>query len=87
MPTIFAHDIFRCIFMNENIQISLKVFVPEVPINNIPALVQIVTWRWPGNKPLSEPMIYASLSLNELKFAENATLWLCAMMYLNEILF
>ena len=41
---------------------SLK-FVPKGPINNIPALVQIMAWRRPGDKPLSEPM---SLSLNEL---------------------
>ena len=27
------------------------------PINNISALVQIMTWRRPGNKPLSEPMM------------------------------
>ena len=26
-------------------------------INNIPALVQIMAWHRPGNKPLSEPMI------------------------------
>ena len=40
------------------------------PINNIPALVQIMAWRRPGDKPLSEPMrrIYASLGLNELKY-------------------
>ena len=43
------------------------------PINNIPVLVQIMTWRGPGDKPLSEPMIivyrriYVSLGLNELK--------------------
>ena len=41
------------------------------PINNIPALVQIMAWRRQGDKPLSEPMIvywciYASLGLNEL---------------------
>ena len=36
--------------------ISLK-FVPKSPINNIPALVQIMTWHQPGNKPLSEPML------------------------------
>ena len=35
---------------------SLK-FVPKGLINNIPALVQIMAWRRPGNKPLSEPMI------------------------------
>ena len=55
-----ADDIFKCIFLNENvwipIEISLK-FVPKGPINNIPALVQIMAWRGPGDKPLSEPMM------------------------------
>ena len=32
-------------------------FVPKGPINNIPALVQIMAWRRVGNKPLSEPML------------------------------
>ena len=34
-------------------------FVPRVqgPIYNIPALVQIMAWRRPGDKPLSEPMM------------------------------
>ena len=71
----FADDIFKCIFLNENVwipsNISLK-FDPQGPINNIPALVQIMAWRRPGDKPLSGPMIdyqriYASLGLNELK--------------------
>ena len=56
----FADDIFKCILLNENvcipINISLK-FVPKGPINNIPALVQIMAWRRPGDKPLSEPMM------------------------------
>ena len=56
----FADDIFKCIFLNENvwipIEFSLK-FVPRGPINNISALVQIMAWRRPGDKPLSEPMI------------------------------
>ena len=30
--------------------------VPIGPINNIPALVQIMAWRRPGGKPLSDPM-------------------------------
>ena len=34
---------------------SLK-FVTKGPIKNIPALVQIMAWHWPGDKPLSEPM-------------------------------
>ena len=53
------------------IKISLK-FVPKGPINNIPALVQIMAWQRPGAKPFSEPMMFsllkhinASLGLNE----------------------
>ena len=42
MATIFADDIFRCIFMNEKyyilIKISLK-FVFKDPVDNNPALV------------------------------------------------
>ena len=56
----FTDDIFKCIFDNENEwitpRISLK-FVPKVWLNNIPALVQIMVWHRPGNKPLSEPII------------------------------
>ena len=56
----FADDIFKGIFLNENgwipIKISLK-FVSQGPINNIPALVQIIAWRRPGDKPLSGPMM------------------------------
>ena len=53
-------DIFRIIFLNENISIPIKIslkFVPKGPFNNIPALVQIMAWRRPGDKPLSEPMM------------------------------
>ena len=56
----FAEDVLKCIFFNENVWISLKIplkFVPRGPINNIPALVQIMAWRRPGDKPLSEPML------------------------------
>ena len=31
-------------------------------INNIPALVQIMAWRRPGDKPLSEPMVVSLLT-------------------------
>ena len=45
-------------------------FVPEGSITNIPALVQIMSWHRPGDKPLSEPMmarlLTESLGLNEL---------------------
>ena len=36
-----------------SIKISLK-FVSKGLINNIPALVQIMAWRRPGDKPLSD---------------------------------
>ena len=56
----FADDIFKCIFLNKNVWIPIKIsmkFVPKGPINSIPALVQIMAWRRPGDKPLSESMI------------------------------
>ena len=44
----FADDIFKCIFFNENVsivnEISLK-FVPIGPIDNMPALIQIMAWN------------------------------------------
>ena len=52
--------IFKCTFLNEKECISIKIslkFVPRGQINNIPSLVQIMAWRRPGNKPLSEPMM------------------------------
>ena len=55
----FADDIFKCILLNENVSIAIKIslkFVPKGPINNIPALVKIMAWRRSGDKSLSEPM-------------------------------
>ena len=46
--------------MNENAWISIKIslhFVLNDAINNIPALVQIMTGRRPGDKPLSEQIV------------------------------
>ena len=62
----FADDTFKRIFLNENNKISIKIslkFVPKGPINKIPALVQIMAWRRPGDKPLSEPMLDSSTAL------------------------
>ena len=58
-------DIFKCIFLNENARISIKIslkFVPMVPTNNIPSLVQIMACRLSGAKPLSEPMTVTLLT-------------------------
>ena len=60
MATILADDIFKCIFLNENDRISIKIslkFVPRSPIDNKPALVQVMAWCRIGNKPLPEPML------------------------------
>ena len=61
----FTNAIFKCIFLNENAWISLKIslkFVPKVRINNIPTLVQIMAWRRPDDKPLSEPVMVSLLT-------------------------
>ena len=61
----FPDDIFKSIFFNENIHILIKIsltFVPKAPINNIPALVQIMAWHRPGDKPSSEPMMVSLLT-------------------------
>ena len=70
----FAAVMFKCIFLNENFDISIKrtlKFGPKGRIDNIPTLVQIMAARRPGEKPLFGLMmiywrIYASLGLNEL---------------------
>ena len=75
MAAIFPDDIFKCIFLNENVSILIKIslkFAPEVRINNIQALVrknglaptrrQAIIWTNYGW--LTEA--YMSLGLNEL---------------------
>ena len=57
---LFPDNIFKCIFLNENCFILMKIslkFVAQGPINNIPALVQVMAWHRSGDKPLSEPMM------------------------------
>ena len=59
-----ADDPFKRIFLNKTLTILIEMslnFVPKGPINNIPALVQIMTWRRGGTKPLSEPMMVSLL--------------------------
>ena len=61
----FPDDIFKRNFVNENvwilIQFSLNI-VPDGPINNIPALVQIMAWRRLGDKSWSKPMTVVLLT-------------------------
>ena len=59
MATAFADDNFKCIFLNENERIKIKIslkFIPMSPIYNKPALVQVKAWRRTGYKPWPEPM-------------------------------
>ena len=61
----FADDSFKCIFLNENFRIWNKIslkFVLKGPINHIPAVVQIMAWRRPRDKPLSELMMVRTLT-------------------------
>ena len=56
----FADDTFKHTFLNENVRIPIKnslKFVRKGPINNIPALAQIMAWRQSGDMQLPEPMV------------------------------
>ena len=56
----FPHAIFKYVFLNENVWISIKIslkFVRTRSINNILVLVQIMAWHRPGDKPLSETIM------------------------------
>ena len=80
-------NIFECIFLNErvlnSIQVSLQ-YVPKGPNNNIPALVQIMAWRRPGDSHYLNQWwliywcIYASFGLNELN-GTSGTLYIFAL--------
>ena len=62
---LFADDTFKCIFLNENTRISIKIslkFVLKGLTNNIPVLVLIMACCRPGDKPLSELMMVRSLT-------------------------
>ena len=60
----FPDNISKWIFLNGNawilIEISLK-FVPKGGNYNMLALVQIMDWCWPGNKPLFDPKMVRSM--------------------------
>ena len=76
MAAVFEDYSFRCVSVNEKFYTLIKVslmFVPKGPIDNNPALVQIVAWRW----PLSQPMIINLLThicLTQPQWAEHAFL-------------
>ena len=60
MAAIFQTTFLNCIFFYDIMWISIKIslkFVPKGLIDNILALVQIMAWCRPGDKPLAEPMM------------------------------
>ena len=61
----FPNDIFKRIFLKENVRVSiinLLKFASKDPINHFPALVLIIGWHRPGYEPLSEPMVVSLLT-------------------------
>ena len=72
MAANLKDNILKCIFSNEKqriaIQISLKL-VTRIPIDNEPALLQVMTWRRTGDKPLLVSMV------PQFTDALNAALW------------
>ena len=58
--TAILQTTFSNFFLDENIWISISIlqkFVPMGPIDNKAAVDQIMAWRQPGNKSLSELMM------------------------------
>ena len=93
----FTDDTFEHIFFNENVWISIEIplkFVPKGPINNIPALVKIMAWRGPGDKPLCEPMMarlptHICVSLpqwvKQITLCDVAAIWVPTVLCINRI--
>ena len=71
-PFTKRHFQIKCIFLNGNIWILFKIslkFVPKIPINKIPGLVQIMVWHQATNHNLNQCWLvywrlHASLGLN-----------------------
>ena len=60
MATVLADEIFKLIFFNRNIRISIQIslkYVPEGLFDNSSALVQAMAWRRAGDKSLPESMM------------------------------
>ena len=60
LAAILADNNFKCIFVNENHRIPIRIslnFVPRSPIDNKSALVQVMAWRRIGDKALPELLL------------------------------
>ena len=59
-PPFWQTTFSNCIFLNENDRIPIQIsfnHAPRSPIDNKPALVQVMAWCPTGDKPLPEPMM------------------------------
>ena len=75
----FPDDIFKCIFSNENVWTSIKIspkFVPEGPINIIPASFQIMAWCQPGR--------VTHICVSKLTIIGSDSGWTASSHYLNQ---
>ena len=60
MTETFADDIFKRIFLNENVRITIRIslkLVPRGSNDNKSALIQVMAWRRTGDKPLPEQLL------------------------------
>ena len=60
MAAILADNYFKCIFLNENVWISIQIslkFVPNGTIDIESALDQVMAWCREDDKPLPEAMM------------------------------
>ena len=60
MAAILAADMFKCIFLEENDRIRIRILLKCVlmsAIANKPALGQVMAWCRAGDKPLPELMM------------------------------
>ena len=71
----FADDIFNAFSGMKIYNFRLK-FHWKGPINNIPALVQIMAWCWWSNKPLSEPMMVTLRTHLYITWPQWVKLWI-----------
>ena len=59
-PPFWQTTFSNCIFLNENDGIPIQIafnYAPRSPIDNKPALVQVMAWCRTGDKPLPVPMM------------------------------
>ena len=78
----FADDISNAFLEMKHVCVSIKIsveFVPERPIDNRSAFVQVMAWHWTGDVPSPEPMMVnaSDLTWRHNKLKQNRYITLC----------